>query len=521
MDNHNDTDIINEASTVQEEIEKRILFARKALAGNTPMFSPHSAIPSLKAAIDMGSSEAKGILAGYYYSAKGEDQNYEEALRLAAEAAADGDPDGLCVLGQIYFDGRAADTDYSKAFSLFKEAAEKGNPEAQYRLGSCYYDGRGTEKDLYKARDWFSKASGNGHSLAVSSLKRINEIIEDAESRDAAVFMAESGDYDSVIALGKEYYEKSKIFKNDLELFRKAEELLLMGAEHGDPECQFLLSSCFNREEYMTHDKAEKQEYRKLRAHWLEEAAIFGKYPDAIFSLANHYRSGTLFEKDPEAAFRYYKYAAEAGHPESMSALSSCYERGEGVKADIDKAIEWSGKSLERRKELGEETYYASTQLNNLLQKKENAENKKKIDYKAFASKIKHLWSDISFSVYGILAVIALCLLMLFYRALGSGLFYRPLINVHGLGGLLLKAICFAGIFFAAFVSLLSLLAPIGLEFFAAYPGALMVLALAVGIKEGSPFYRCLSYAAAGIITVNLIIIIVNVIKSLLSEPKS
>ena len=103
---------------------------------------------------------------------------------------------------------------------------------------------------------------------------------------------------------------------------------------------------------------------------------------------------------------------------------------------------------------------------------------------------------------------------MLFYRALGSGLFGRPLINVHGLGGLLLKAICFAGIYFGTFVSLLSLLSPIGLEFFAAYPGALMVLALAVGIKEHSQFYRWLSYAAGAVMAINLLIVIIKLIRN-------
>ena len=61
MDNQNNTDITNGTSNIQEEIEKKISYARRAIAGNIPMVSPHAAVSSLKAAIEMGSSEAKAF----------------------------------------------------------------------------------------------------------------------------------------------------------------------------------------------------------------------------------------------------------------------------------------------------------------------------------------------------------------------------------------------------------------------------------------------------------------------------
>ena len=526
MDNHNDTGIVNEASTVQEEIEKRIKLAREVLSGDRSsvssiLLSPHAAISGLKTAIEMGSSEAKALLAGYYYNAKGEDQNYEEALRLATEAAEEGDPEGQSILGRILFEGRAAERDFDRAFTLLSEAAEKGVADAQYLLGTCYYDGNGTEKDLYKARQWLSEANRNGHALAAASLKGIDRIISDKESMDTAAAKAEDGDLDSMISLGKECYKKAILAKEyDPELYAEAEKWLMMAAKRHDAECQYLLYECYTADERNTKNPSEKKELQKVRAHWLEEAAIFNKYPEALYTLSNHRLSGTLIGKNPELAVRYLEYAAGLGHADSMSSLSHCYENGTGVEADIDKAIEWAREAYahkpdhytfddSRVRELREKKYKIEKQK----EAQELAEKLKLIEKANPFENASYLWSDISFNVYGILAAAALCLLMLFYRALGSGLFGRPLINVHGLGGLLLKAICFAGIYFGTFVSLLSLLSPIGLEFFAAYPGALMVLALAVGIKENSQFYRWLSYAAGAVMAINLLIVIIKLIR--------
>jgi len=45
-------------------------------------------------------------------------------------------------------------------------------------------------------------------------------------------------------------------------------------------------------------------------------------------------------EPDPEAAFRCYKRAAEAGHAEAAMNLALCYRNGEGVSRHIAKALE-------------------------------------------------------------------------------------------------------------------------------------------------------------------------------------
>lgn len=525
MDNQNNTDTINETSNVQEEIEKRIKLAREVLSGDKStaasiIFSPHAAINTLKAAIEMGSSEAKALLAGYYYKATGEDRNYEEAFRLATESAEVGDPEGQTVLGRILLEGRAANRDSDRAFLLLREAAEKGNAEAQFLLGSCYYDGIGTEKDLYAARDWLQKAVAGGQTFAATVLNGLEKIISEKESKEETASKAESGDLEAMISLGKKYYKKAILAKEyDPELYAEAEKWLLMAAKHQDAESQYLLYECYSADERNTSDASEKKELQKLRAHWLEESALISRYPEAIYTLAKHRQSGTLIGKDPKLAVKYLECAAEMGHAESMSSLSYCYENGTGVEADLDKAIEWAREASahktgyssfedSRVRELNKKKY----EIEKKKREQEEAEKLRQIQLAEQHKNLGFLWSDISFNVYGILAAVALCLLMLFYRALGSGLFGKPLINVHGLGGLLLKAICFAGIFFSTFVSLLSLLSQIGLEFFAAYPGALMVLALAVGIKETSPFYKYLSYAAAAIIAINLLIIIIKAI---------
>ena len=58
---------------------------------------------------------------------------------------------------------------------------------------------------------------------------------------------------------------------------------------------------------------------------------------------------GRGVREDPEAAFRQFLRAAEAGYPPAMENLSTCYQLGKGVKADERRSLEWKIRSRAAR----------------------------------------------------------------------------------------------------------------------------------------------------------------------------
>ena len=55
------------------------------------------------------------------------------------------------------------------------------------------------------------------------------------------------------------------------------------------------------------------------------------------------YENGKYVKKSKKEAFRWYKEAAEQGHPQAMERVGYCYEKGRGVKKNEPKAAYWYG----------------------------------------------------------------------------------------------------------------------------------------------------------------------------------
>ena len=68
---------------------------------------------------------------------------------------------------------------------------------------------------------------------------------------------------------------------------------------------------------------------------------------DAIFYLADCYRNGWGTEKDPEAAFRWFKAGAEAGDTLCMIGLAGCYTYGNGTPTDMEQGFYWELRAAE------------------------------------------------------------------------------------------------------------------------------------------------------------------------------
>ena len=78
-------------------------------------------------------------------------------------------------LGFLYAEGEGVDRDYAMARKLYTLAAEQGNATAQSNLGYLYLKGRGVAKNEDRARAWFKKAAAQGNKAAIQALADLDD----------------------------------------------------------------------------------------------------------------------------------------------------------------------------------------------------------------------------------------------------------------------------------------------------------------------------------------------------------
>ncbi len=138
-----------------------------------------------------------------------EQLDYERALALFEELAAQGEPQALYQLGVIYEEGLGTEADEAAANGWYQQALEKNSPRAlahfggkyregagvvqnfkeslrlyrlsaelgyapaQHVLGMALADGMGTFRDPVKAHMWFNLASASGYAAATIARDRL------------------------------------------------------------------------------------------------------------------------------------------------------------------------------------------------------------------------------------------------------------------------------------------------------------------------------------------------------------
>ena len=97
--------------------------------------------------------------------------SYEEALKLATEAAAKGEIQANTLIGQdVSSKGSAFARTNPKLSNGSRKGAVAGDKHAQFQLGVMLAKGRGVKKDEKKAADFFEAAAQQGHTLAAYNL---------------------------------------------------------------------------------------------------------------------------------------------------------------------------------------------------------------------------------------------------------------------------------------------------------------------------------------------------------------
>ena len=258
----------------------------------------------------------------------------KEALRWYQLSAKQDFATAVNNIGTFYLNGQGGlPKDSQKAMEWHVRAAFLNSPMAQNTVGINYAAGYGVEKNLPEAFAWmWLAASGDDPNAQENILHLAKEITYEQ-------FLQAQKRIQKIVALQKEGKQEPPIGPrpsvNDDQAGQKlAEEFQtqLSKAQKGDVQAQYQVAQAYALGKGI-------EENPKEAFQWCQKAAEQG-LASAQFSLAQTYRMGADFlPADPKEAFRWYKKAADQKDPESIFSLGVCYDNGDGVENNPEKAI--------------------------------------------------------------------------------------------------------------------------------------------------------------------------------------
>ncbi len=191
---------------------------------------------------------------------------------------------------------------YPEALQLFTQAAEQGYTRAMEELGSHYFYDFSKPEHRELAFYWLSKA-----------MEKENEI---------------SDTYT--------YYNISYCYRwgfGDERNWRKAFTYLRKGSMKGNPLCILCVAQCYER------GTGVKQNYTKA-LQWYRKHTKTEDGTTTMTLVGDYYYEGIGTEQNYSKAAKWYQKASERDYSDGHYKLGVCYQNGNGVPKDFDKAID-------------------------------------------------------------------------------------------------------------------------------------------------------------------------------------
>ncbi|MCH5284502.1 MAG: SEL1-like repeat protein [Akkermansiaceae bacterium] len=281
--------------------------------------------------------------------------NFERELQRVQKAAENGKATAQNEMGVRYALGLGVKKDGKKAAQYFLEAAREGNAYAQLNLAFCYSQGVGVSSDGEKVEAWAKKAvkqlkekaeSGQAEAQYVLSFCYENGIGVSTSKTTAAKWLKKAVDHG---------YDIAQIASLAEEMDKSRTTALKKARQYGEQGNAFakLVELDMSRSgekpfKEKDADKMVKKALRELRQRRFEplvviaDGALYMMMMEGLEDIGRNYEQGRkgLPQSDSEA-FKWYRLAAELGHPDAMASLGKCYVEGVGVSEDTDKGLEW------------------------------------------------------------------------------------------------------------------------------------------------------------------------------------
>jgi TPR repeat protein len=254
---------------------------------------------------------------------------------VACRAAIESDPDQARLHYQL---GRAYDVQdqFAEAYKAYAAAAAKGYAPALNALGSLHEHGLGVAKDEARAAALYQQAVDAGFAFAAVNkglLYLDGRSIPKDPVRAAELFrpLADSGDALAQVNLGYMYERGQGVAQDDkaaVDLYRKA-------AEQGEALGQNNLAAMLSKGRGVGQDNAEAIRLYRL-------AVAQGNHL-AERNLGEAYQYGRGVPGDPAEAERWYRKAIEGGDVEALNSLAWMWaqagEKMEDAEALVTRAV--------------------------------------------------------------------------------------------------------------------------------------------------------------------------------------
>ena len=150
---------------------------------------------------------------------------------------------------------------------------------------------------------------------------------------------AEQGLAEAFYSLGVCYAHGQGVEQN----MDEAVEFYRKGAEGGYGLAQFLLGKFY---EYVQKDDQQADKWFQQAIHWFRENAE--GFSEAPFYLGMAYLEGCGVNIDQAEAVKWFRQAAEQGHPLAQYNLGIAYAEGNGVDIDMQEAYTWFPRAAEQ-----------------------------------------------------------------------------------------------------------------------------------------------------------------------------
>ena len=302
----------------------RYLFSAVSLpAGLLLLCACFSDIDELAEKARQGDPQAQRDLA-YDLYCKGEMENAFHWYRKAAEA---GDANAMCNLGTMYLTGRGTSVNQENAVKWLKRAAEQNDANAMLKLAGLYQNGEGVTQNHKEALQWIRKAVRRGSIHAVASLGYCYQEglgIERNEKKALACYRiaAEKGNAAAQYNLGTYYMSNVKPpdYAEAVKWFRRAHEQQFR-------EATVILGWC------LLNGYGTEKNFNEGMS-MLTESEKSGS-ADACFYLGAVYAKGICGGQDFGKAMKFFKKAAELGHPAAQKILNSFHQEKSSENRDF------------------------------------------------------------------------------------------------------------------------------------------------------------------------------------------
>ena len=297
----------------------------------------------------------------FLYGTKETPPDLENARKLLAEEAEQGNGLAMYDLGKMYLDGLDCDPDeivaqewFCKALNAFhkRERTDQRKDYWQYRIGKMHSLGHGTDQDYEVSAQWFAKAAqeDNPYSqYALGGQYQRGQGVEQSYEQAVALYTqaAENTARPNAYAqyqLGNLYKEGLGVTvdpKQSAKWYAMAyQSFLKMEQSMADDKLYYRLGS-------MNLNGIGTVQNLAIAKDYLEKAAALGNV-DAKYGLGKLHLLEDPETYDPAKAIAYLEEAAENDHSYAQYKLGKLLIEGTVVPADLSRGIRWLEASAEQ-----------------------------------------------------------------------------------------------------------------------------------------------------------------------------